>query len=159
MSPDTGDRPAPTKALADSLGVDGIFAGVLPEQKAEMLDRLEEGGRRVFFIGDGINDSVALQRAAVSASFRGAASIAPDTADILLMEPDLMLLPQLVRLGRELDQRMSYSEDLNNAAGVICVTAVLLFGVGIGGAMLIYSSGIAASITNAMIPLWPHREC
>lgn len=153
----SGDRPAPTKALADSLGVDDFFAGVLPEQKAEMLDRLEQGGRKVFFIGDGINDSVALQRAAVSASFRGAASIAQDTADILLMEPDLMLLPQLVRLGRELDQRMSYSEALNNAAGVICVTAVLLFGVGIGGAMLIYSSGIAASITNAMIPLWPPR--
>jgi heavy metal translocating P-type ATPase len=154
----SGDRSAPTKALADSLGVDDFFAGILPEQKAEILDQLEEGGHKALFIGDGINDSVALQHAAVSASLRGAATIAQDTADILLMEPDLTLLPQLIRLAKDLDQRMSYSETLNNAAGVTCVSGVLLFGLGIGGAMVIYASGMVASITNAMIPLWPNRQ-
>jgi Cu2+-exporting ATPase len=153
----SGDRTAPTKDLARSLGVD-YFANVLPEQKAKILEQLRSEGGKVLFIGDGINDSVALHQADVSASLHGAASIAQDTADILLMEPDLTLLPQLVRLARDLDHRMTYSEVLNNAAGISCVTGVLFFGLGIGGAMVIYSGGIAASITNAMIPLWIHRE-
>jgi heavy metal translocating P-type ATPase len=153
----SGDRTAPTRHLANTLGVD-YHANVLPEQKAELLEQMKRDGHHVFFIGDGINDSVALHRADVSASLHGAASIAQDTADILLMEPDLRLLPHLVRLARDLDHRMTYSEVLNNAAGVSCVAGVLFLGVGIGGAMLIYSSGIAVSITNAMLPLWTHRK-
>ncbi|MGB5734047.1 MAG: heavy metal translocating P-type ATPase, partial [Thiohalocapsa sp.] len=138
----SGDRTAPTKDLAHSLGVD-YYANVLPEQKAEILEELRSGEGKVLFIGDGINDSVALHQADVSASLHGAASIAQDTADILLMEPDLTLLPQLVRMARELDQRMTHSEVLNNVAGISCVTGVLFFGLGIGGAMVIYSGGIA----------------
>src|SRR5439155_8063612 len=72
----SGDHEAPTRKLAESLGMDRYFAGVLPADKASYVERLQSQGRRVCFVGDGINDSIALKKANVSISLRGASSIA-----------------------------------------------------------------------------------
>ena len=71
--------------------MDRYFAEVLPQDKAKYVELLQKEGRTVCFVGDGINDSIALKKANVSISLRGASTIATDTA-------------QVVFHGRELDQ-------------------------------------------------------
>ena len=67
----SGDQDAPTAKLAAELGMNGYFANTLPEQKAERVKALQAEGRSVCFIGDGINDAIALRQAEVSISLRG----------------------------------------------------------------------------------------
>ena len=88
----SGDHEAPTKKLAEQLGMDRYFAEVLPADKAAYVEELQKEGRKVCFIGDGINDSIALKKANVSISLNGAASIATDTAHIVFMENGLSKL-------------------------------------------------------------------
>ena len=72
----SGDHEAPTKQLATELGIDRYFSEVLPEDKAALVERLQEEGKSVCFVGDGINDSIALKKANVSVSLRGATTAA-----------------------------------------------------------------------------------
>ena len=84
----SGDHDAPTRALAESLGMDRYFAQVLPADKADYVAKLQAEGRRVCFVGNGINDSIALKKADVSVSLRGASSLATDTAQVVFLEGD-----------------------------------------------------------------------
>lgn len=95
----SGDQEAPTRSLAESLGIDTYWAETLPEDKAELVARLQAEGRSVCFVGDGINDAVALKQADVSVSMRGAALAATDTAHIVLMQQDLGQLATLFGLA------------------------------------------------------------
>ncbi|MEM7134105.1 MAG: heavy metal translocating P-type ATPase, partial [Chloroflexota bacterium] len=74
----TGDQEAPAQALAATLGIDRVFANVLPEQKADLVRELQEQGKQVMFVGDGINDSIALKQAQISVSIAGATTVATD---------------------------------------------------------------------------------
>ncbi len=154
----SGDQAGPTRYLADSLGVDRYFAETLPDAKAEHIRNLQQQGRKVCFIGDGINDSVALQQADVSVSLHGAATIAQDTADILLMTPDLMHVPQLVAMSRDLHRRMNTSEVMNYGFGVACIAGVLVLGMGVSGAIVLYSGGLLTNLLNSMTPLFLQRR-
>ena len=82
----SGDHEKPTQKLAEELGIDNYFAETLPENKASLIANLQEEGRKVCFVGDGINDGVALKKANVSISLRGASTVATDTAGIILMD-------------------------------------------------------------------------
>lgn len=149
----SGDQEKPTKHMADSLGINHYFAEVLPKDKADLVRKLQNSGKKVCFIGDGINDSVALQTADVSVSLHGAATIAQDTADILLINKNLLSIPYILKMSRELNNRMTNSEILNHLFGVTCVAGVIILGMGMGGAILLYSSGLLINISNAMIPV------
>ncbi|MEZ4556988.1 MAG: HAD-IC family P-type ATPase [Caldilineaceae bacterium] len=61
----SGDQEGPTQALAQKLGIDNYFANTLPENKAKLVEQLQQEGRAVCFVGDGINDSIALKKANV----------------------------------------------------------------------------------------------
>lgn len=152
----SGDQESPTRYLAEHLGVDHYFSETLPEDKARHVEALQAQGHKVCFIGDGINDSVALQKADVSISLHGAATIAQDTADIVLMTPNLLHLPYLLTLSKELHQHMNHSQWFNNMSGIACVSGVLLFGMGLSGAVLLYSGGLLANTSSAMLPLLKH---
>ena len=91
----SGDHDAPTRKLAESLGMDRYFAQVLPADKADYVAKLQAEGCKVCFVGDGINDSIALKKADVSISLRGASSIATDTAQIVFLEGGLSKLCDL----------------------------------------------------------------
>lgn len=154
----SGDHELPTRHLARALGIDDYFAETLPDGKAKHVAELQRQGRKVCFIGDGINDAVALQRADVSVSLHGAATIAQDTAAVVLLTPDLLLLPRLIRMARDLARRMDFSEHMNTAFGVACVSGVLVLGMGVGGAILLYCGGQIGSLLNAMSPLLAFRD-
>lgn len=105
----SGDDEAPTQKLARDLGMDEYFCNVLPEAKAEIVSSLQAQGRVVCFIGDGINDSIALKKANVSMSIAGATFIARDMAEILYMDGTLKHLVDVVELSRRLDVNLNRS--------------------------------------------------
>ena len=84
----TGDKQTNAKSVADELGINSFFAEVLPTQKLEKIKELQEKGG-VIFVGDGINDALALAQADVSIAISSGADIAKDAGDILLIKNDL----------------------------------------------------------------------
>jgi heavy metal translocating P-type ATPase len=99
----SGDDQAPTQKLAEDLGMDEYFYNVLPENKAKIVEALQAKGNVVCFIGDGINDTIALKKANVSMSIAGATSIAKDMAEIIFMDGSLNHLVATMELSKRLE--------------------------------------------------------
>ena len=154
----SGDTIRPTKKLAESLGIERYFAQVLPQDKASYVAQLQEEGKSVCFIGDGINDSIALKQANVSISLRGASSAATDTAGIILMDGTLNNLVALLDLAKELDQNLTSNTVLSILPGMICVGGVFFLHFGLVASIVVYNMGLAASVLNALLPLIKHQR-
>jgi Cu+-exporting ATPase len=95
----TGDHPSTAGSVARQLGISEIHAGVLPEEKAALVQRLEAEGRRVAVAGDGVNDAPALARAMVGIAMGTGADVAKESAGITLPEGDLMGLARARNLA------------------------------------------------------------
>ncbi len=149
----SGDQEQPTAHLAHNLGIKHYFAQVLPEEKANIVSSLQSEGKIVCFVGDGINDSIALKTANVSISLHDASAIATDTAQIILLKNNIDKLPHLFDLADQLEQKLKQSLILTVIPGVICVGGVYFFHLGIISAQILYNVGLAMGIGNAMIPL------
>lgn len=103
----TGDHERVAATIAQSLHVDEVRAGLLPDQKVGELRRLKEDGQIVAMVGDGVNDAPALAAAGVGIAMGGAGSdVALDVADVVLMRDDLRGLPLAVWIGRVAEQRV-----------------------------------------------------
>lgn len=100
----SGDQTAPTRRLAQEIGADDFYAEVLPADKAALVAQLQADGRTVCFVGDGINDAVALKQANVSISMRGATAAATDTAHIVLMDESLAQLAPLFTIAKDFER-------------------------------------------------------
>jgi Cu+-exporting ATPase len=96
----TGDDERTAGAVADRLGIDEVLAGVLPEGKAEAVAALQRDGRRVAFVGDGINDAPALARADVGVAIGTGTDVAVEAADVVLMRGDPAGLLTAMELSR-----------------------------------------------------------
>ena len=96
----TGDQPEPAHAIAAAVGIDEVRAEVLPADKAGEVQRLQAAGRRVAFVGDGINDAPALARADVGIALGTGTDIAVEAGDLILMSGDLRGVPNAIRLAR-----------------------------------------------------------
>lgn len=145
----SGDHTKPTRKLAQSVRVDSFHAERLPQDKAAIIDQLRATGHTVCFVGDGINDSIALKSADVAISLSGASAIATDTADVLLMDGSLKQLPTLIKLAEQLDNNFSNSVFFSVVPGVLCVAGVYLFNLGIVPAVAIYQAGWLATVANS----------
>ncbi len=95
----TGDRDLTAAAIAKEAGVSSFRASLLPEDKEKIIRELQDQGKRVMMVGDGINDAPALARADVGVAIGAGTDIAMDTADIVLMHSDLMDVVTTIELS------------------------------------------------------------
>ncbi|MCB9797027.1 MAG: heavy metal translocating P-type ATPase [Alphaproteobacteria bacterium] len=149
----SGDRQEPTERVARALGIQEVFAEVLPGDKAAVVRGLREEGRTVCFVGDGLNDTIALKEANVSVSIQGATSVAMDTASVVLMSGELGGLIELLDISEGLHENLRTGTQLSVLPGLLCVAGVYVGAIGILGAILLYDVSVAASVANAMRPL------
>jgi len=96
----TGDNARTAEAIAHKLGIDEIEAEVLPQQKAEIVQRLQAEGRRVAMAGDGVNDAPALAQADVGMAMGSGTDVAIESAAVTLVRGDLQGIVQARRLSR-----------------------------------------------------------
>lgn len=153
----SGDHARPTAALASALGVDRYFAETLPENKADLIEQLQRAGKIVCFVGDGINDSIALKKANVSVSLCGASTIATDTAQIILMDRTLNQLETVFELSKRFEHNMRGNLISSVAPGVIIIIGAFAGVVGYTSSLGIFALGMVAGVTNAMLPLFTER--
>jgi Cu2+-exporting ATPase len=149
----SGDHEAPTRKLAESLGMDRYFAQVLPADKADYVAKLQQEGCKVCFVGDGINDSIALKKANVSISLRGASSIATDTAHIVFLEEGLAKLCELRDIARDLDRNVKRSWSMILAPNITCIVGVFTLGFGIMASVVTNNVAALAALANGILPL------
>ena len=96
----TGDNTAAAGLVARQVGIDQVTAEVLPQDKEQFVRRLQDGGRKVAMVGDGINDSAALARANLSVAMGKGSDIAMDASMVTIVASDLNKVPQLIDLSR-----------------------------------------------------------
>lgn len=154
----SGDHEAPTKHLAAELGIDQFFAEVLPQDKAARIEQLQREGRKVCFVGDGINDAIALKTANASISLRGATTVATDTAQVVLMDGSLTQLPQLFTLAGDFGANMRVSTMTTVVPAVISVAGVFFVHLGIYASIMLFNASFAAGVVNAMRPALQRDE-
>jgi len=148
----SGDNEQPTKKLAAELGIEQYYAEILPENKASLIKQLQDNGHSVCFIGDGINDAIALKQANVSISLSGASTIATDSAQIILMDGTLSQLVALFEMAQDLDKNLRTSLIASVIPGLIITSGVLFFHFGIVLAITVFNIGWVVNIATA---LWP----
>lgn len=96
----TGDNETTAKAVAEQVGISHFRAGVLPAEKASFVKELQESGKIVAMVGDGINDSAAMARADVSIAMGKGSDIAMDVATMTLISSDLGKIAEAIRLSK-----------------------------------------------------------
>ena len=154
----SGDQEAPTRKLANDLRMTGYFANTLPEAKATLVEQLQAGGRKVCFIGDGINDAIAMRQAEVSISLRGATTVATDTAHIVLMEGNLDQLPRLFDLASEFELNLKLNLRYTSGISLVALSGILLAGFTFTATEILYSLSLFGGLSIALKPLLDHRQ-
>ena len=123
----TGDSADVAHAVAEDLGIDTVFAEVLPEDKDKKVTELQEQGKLVGMVGDGVNDAPALTRADIGIAIGSGTDVAVQSADIILVQNNPMDVVRLVKLSRASYKKMR--ENLVWAAGYNVFAIPLAAGV------------------------------
>ncbi|KUL20042.1 MAG: Copper-exporting ATPase [Proteiniphilum sp. 51_7] len=153
----TGDNEKVVAALAKELGVTEYRGGVLPEEKAELIKKLQQQGHTVAMVGDGINDSGALAQADVSIAMGSGSDIAMDVAKMTIISSDLQRVPRAIRLSQAtvqtIRQNLFWAFIYNMigipiAAGVLFPFTGFLLNPMIAGAAMALSS--VSVVTNSL---------
>ena len=123
----TGDARPVAEAVARELGIDTVFAEVLPEQKASKIQELQRAGKRVAMVGDGVNDAPALVTADVGIAIGAGTDVAVEAGDIVLVRSDPRDVPRIITLSRASYRKMM--QNLWWAAGYNIIAIPLAAGV------------------------------
>ncbi|HST58599.1 MAG TPA: heavy metal translocating P-type ATPase, partial [Longimicrobium sp.] len=123
----TGDAQAVADAVAKEIGIDTVFAQVLPEHKADRIRELQARGKRVAMVGDGVNDAPALVSADVGVAIGAGTDVAVEAGDVVLVRSDPRDVPRIIELSRATYRKMI--QNLWWAAGYNIVAIPLAAGV------------------------------
>jgi Cu+-exporting ATPase len=96
----TGDNGPAARRVADEVGIADVVAGVLPEGKVDAVHRLQQQGRTVAMVGDGVNDAGALAEADLGIAMGSGTDVAIEASDLTLVRSDLLLAGDAIRLSR-----------------------------------------------------------
>jgi Cd2+/Zn2+-exporting ATPase len=147
----TGDNEQVAKAVAASVGISDVRAGLLPEDKLKVIDDLMRHNQQVAMVGDGVNDAPAMARATLGIAMGGAGTdVALETADVALMADDLSRLPFAIALSRA--SHTVIQQNLWAAFGVVALLIpATLFGLAsMGIAVLIHEGATVLVVLNAL---------
>ncbi|TKX60461.1 heavy metal translocating P-type ATPase [Halorubrum sp. ASP1] len=154
----TGDSQDVAKAVADELGIDTVFAEVLPEDKDEKVQELQDQGKLVGMVGDGVNDAPALTRADVGIAIGSGTDVAVQSADVILVQNNPMDVVRLVKLSkasyRKMQENIVWAAGYNVfaiplAAGVLAPIGILLSPA--VGALLMSLSTVIVAINAQLL--------
>lgn len=153
----TGDNQNTAKVIAAEVGIDHVLSDVLPGEKAGEVKRLQESGRKVAMVGDGINDAPALVQADVGMAIGTGTDVAVESADVVLMRGDLNEVPAAIALSRatirNIKQNLFWAFVYNLlgipfAAGVVYLFGGPLLSPIFAGAAMAFSS--VSVVSNAL---------
>lgn len=123
----TGDHQQTAEYFAKQIGIEDVHAGLLPEEKVLEITKLQEIGKTVCMIGDGVNDAPALKTANVSVAMGAMGSdIAVEAADIALMSDDIAKIPYLKRLSNSCVRTIKFSISLSLCINFVAIALSLL---------------------------------
>jgi Zn2+/Cd2+-exporting ATPase len=149
----TGDNLPATERVASALGIEEVHAEILPSEKVEIVKRLQAGGHRVAFVGDGVNDGPALATANVGIAMGlSGTDVAIETADIGLLSDDLSKLPHLISVSRRaiktIKQNVAFAVTVLAIAVILTIPGILS---PVSGALLHELSSIPVIMNSARI--------
>lgn len=147
----TGDNERVAKAVAASVGIGDVRAGLLPEEKLAVIDSLLQEHSFVAMVGDGVNDAPAMARATMGIAMGGAGTdVALETADVALMADDLSRLPFAIALSRA--SHTIIQQNLWAAFGVVAllIPATLFGWASMGIAVLLHEGATVLVVLNAL---------
>lgn len=160
----TGDNPTTANAIAKEAGIDEVIAGVLPDGKAEAIKNLQQQGRQVAMVGDGINDAPALAQAEVGIAMGGGSDVAIETAAITLMRHSLVGVADALAISkatlRNMKQNLVGAFIYNTlgipiAAGILYPLTGTLLNPVVAGAAMALSSITVVSNANRLLRFKP----
>jgi Cu2+-exporting ATPase len=141
----TGDSKAVADAVARELGIDTVFAQVLPDQKAAKIQELQRQAKRVAMVGDGVNDAPALVTADVGIAIGAGTDVAVEAGDVVLVRNDPRDVPRIIALSRVTYRKMV--QNLWWASGYNIVAIPLAAGV-LAGAGIVLSPAVGAVLMS-----------
>ena len=148
----TGDREETATAIAQKAGIQKVIAGVLPDGKAAAIKNLQEAGKKLAMVGDGINDAPALVQADVGIAIGSGADVAIESADIVLMHSDLQDVVKAIKLSqatiRNIKENLFWAFAYNTLGIPIAMGLLHLFGGPLLNPML---AGLAMSLSSVSV--------
>ncbi len=162
----TGDNATTANAIARDAGIDEVIAGVLPDGKADVIKQLQQQGRQVAMVGDGINDAPALAQAEVGIAMGGGSDVAIETAAMTLMRHSLMGVADGLGISRATLRNMKQnlmgafiynSLGIPIAAGILWPLTGTLLNPVVAGAAMALSSITVVSNANRLLRWKPNK--
>lgn len=122
----TGDNDRVAQAIAEELAIDTVYSELLPEEKVEQIEQLQQQHDAVAMVGDGVNDAPALATADISIGMGGAGTdVALETADVVLMSDDLSRLPYILSLSRKTKRTLLINFSIAFGAIGLMIAAII----------------------------------